>query len=251
MKRLIDIGFKKVGSWTMTNGFFTHTITNQLMEKNLLYSFVCESEVFYIGKTTDTLKNRMNGYKNAGGSQKTNIRVKGKIVALLKASKSIDIYILIDSANLKYKNYSVSLASGLEDNLISAIRPKWNFRGNIRVKEQELPSQDETVIVEALPHFANKTKTVEITLGQEYWTKGFFNFPKSELSLLPTKPTDVTLLLGDDDDYFTIGHFHFATNNNQPRVRGNKSLKQWFQDNYKQGSKVKIDIIKSDLYRIN
>jgi hypothetical protein len=250
MKRLTEIGFKKVGTWILTNGSFNHTITNHLTEKDLLYSFICEKVVFYIGKTTDTLKNRMNGYKNAGGSQKTNIRVKAKLMELLEDSKFVDIYILLDDINLKYKSYNISLASGLEDNLIAAIKPKWNFRGNNRIKEQELPGENESVIIENLPHFVNKTKTVEITLGQEYWNKGFFNFSKNELLLLPNKRSDVTLLLGQNEDFLTAGHFHFATQENQPRVRGNKGLKQWLQDNYKQGDKVKIDILKPDLYRI-
>lgn len=250
MKHLTDIEFKKVGSWTLTNNYFNHNITSHLAERGLLYSFVSNNIVLYIGKTTDTLKNRMNGYKNAAGSQRTNIRVKGKIIEFLNASKPVDIYILLDKVNLTYKNYKISLASGLEDNLIAALKPEWNFRGNIRIKEQELPGENDSTIIEASLNIENKTKTVEITLGQEYWSKGFFNFSKTELPLLPDKPTKVTLLLGHNDDFLTVGHFHFATRQNQPRVRGNKGLKLWFQENYRQGEKIKIDILKSDLYRI-
>ena len=145
----------------------------------------------------------------------------------------------------------MSLASGLEDNLIAAIKPKRNFRGNIRIKEQELPAENENAFIENLPNFLSKAKTVEITLAQKYWNKGFFNFSKNELPLLPDKPTEVTLLPGQHDGFLTVGHFHFATKQNQPRVRGNKGVKQWLQEHYKQGDKILIDILKPDLYRIN
>jgi hypothetical protein len=171
MKQLTDLEFKKVGSWTLTNNCLNHSITSHLTETGLLYSFVSNNIVLYIGKTTDTLKSRMNGYKNAGGSQRTNIRVKGKIIELLNASKPVDVYILLDKVNLTYRNYKISLASGLEDNLIAALKPEWNFRGNIRNNDQEFPDENESPIIDSSLNIENKTKTVEIILGKEYWSK--------------------------------------------------------------------------------
>lgn len=251
MNRLINIGFKKVGSWTVGGNHFNHTISSHLTEKDVLYAFISDNEVLYIGKTTDKLKNRMNGYKNADKSQRTNIRIRAEIQLLLEKSKPVDILILLDDVGLKYKNYPISLASGLEDNLIAIIKPKWNFRGKMRIKEIELPAENEGAIIETFPNTNNIHKTVEVILGQEYWNKGFFNFSKKEISLLPNRITDVVLLLGHSEHYAIKGHFHFATKGNQPRVRGNKNLRQWFQQNYKQGDKIRIDIIKPDLYRIN
>jgi hypothetical protein len=61
----------------------------------------------------------------------------------------------------------------------------------------------------------------------------------------------VTLLLGENADYFISGRFIFATKNKRPRIFGNNSLKDWFQNNYKIGDMIKVDIIQPNLFRIN
>lgn len=249
MEKLITIGFIKVGEWVL-DGSFNHTIKTHLESRSLLYSFVSDSKVLYIGKTADTLKNRMNGYKNAGGSQRTNIRVKKEIIECLKKKKGVFIYILIDDAKLTFKNYSISLAAGLEDNLIADIKPDWNFRGNNRIKEQEMPPEDSSIIIESSYPAIKNYKTVEITLGQEYWNKGTFNFSKKEWDFLPKEPTNIRLLLGDNAEFFIEGRFLFSTNDRQPRVSGNKSLKEWFQFYHKIGDKIKVDIIEPTLFKI-
>lgn len=129
MKRLSAIGFVKVGEWDFKDQAFKHTISDHLNQKNILYAFACGDEPLYIGKTTNTLRNRMTGYKNASSSQKTNVRVKDRILELLNSEKRVDIYVFLDDAKLNYKGYNLCLASALEDTLISQIQPKWNDRG--------------------------------------------------------------------------------------------------------------------------
>jgi hypothetical protein len=250
MDKLIEIGFKNVGYWKLENEIFLYEINSNLSNSNLIYSFVCENEIFYIGKTTDTLKNRMNGYKNANSTQKTNIRVKGEILTKLKENKKVDVFILIDRVNLEYKGYKICLASGLEDNLIKVIQPKWNFRGKIRIKEQEVSNKNDNIIFESIQPTENILRTVEIKLGNEYWSKGFFNFSKKELELLPNEPTEVIISLGENDEFHITGHFHFPDKSKQPRVRGNIALKQWFQDNFELNQNIKVDILNRNLFRI-
>ena len=118
MQELLEIGFIKVGEWSLDNGFH-HTITTRLNQRNLLYSFTCDSSLLYIGKTTDTLKSRMNGYKNAGASQKTNIRVKGKIIEILQnKNKTIEIInnTINNVNNMKNKNKAI-----FENNLLEIL----------------------------------------------------------------------------------------------------------------------------------
>ncbi len=129
VEKLENIGFIKVGEWKINDNYFSHTIEEYLTEKKMIYSFVSENDVLYIGKTTDFLKNRMNGYKNPHISQKTNFRVKAKIVELLNNANEVSIYILIDKTEFKFGDYILCLASGLEDVLIADIKPKWNDRG--------------------------------------------------------------------------------------------------------------------------
>lgn len=206
----------------------------------------------YIGKTASTLRSRMNGYKNAAVSQRTNIRVKNEIINKLKADRVVQIFVLLDKANLMFKNYKVSLSAGLEDNLIAAIRPQWNYRGNNRIKVQELPQEDDNVILETTPPIIGILKTVKIKLGSEYLKNGFFNFSKKDLNFLPEEPMPVNIYLGHDSQYCFQGRFLFANQNGQPRVHGNKNLKNWFLDkNYRKGDIITIDIITHDTYRLN
>ncbi|WP_300569108.1 hypothetical protein [Flavobacterium sp.] len=132
MKKLKNIGFIKVGEWKIIDDYFAHTIEEYLAEKKILYSFVSENDVLYIGKTTNYLKSRMSGYKNPHSSQKTNFRVKAKIIELLNSGNQVSIYILIDRTEFKFGDYSLCLASGLEDTLIADIKPKWNDRGVLK-----------------------------------------------------------------------------------------------------------------------
>ncbi len=250
MKRLTDLGFREVGEWHLSEGKFDYNLRMHSDKKGLLYSFISKKEIFYIGKTTDTLKNRMNGYKNASGSQRTNIRVRAEIIKLLTSQQKVSIHILLDNANLSYQNLRVSLAAGLEDNLIDFIKPTWNYRGHNRIKEQELPPENKNIVIENLQPVLGEGKTVIIRLEKTYWLNGFFNFSKSDIKRLPKKAINVILLLGSSDEFLIPGRFLFATKNGQPRVLGNKALKVWFQDNFRQGAEIRVDIITPTLYRI-
>lgn len=133
LHKLQNIGFIEVGKWQMENDYFTHTIVEYLNEKKILYSFVSENNVLYIGKTTNFLKSRMNGYKNPHSTQKTNYRVKAKIIDLLSSGKEVCIFILIDKTVFNFGGYTLCLASGLEDTLIADLNPKWNDRGVLKI----------------------------------------------------------------------------------------------------------------------
>jgi hypothetical protein len=134
MQRLFDIGFKYTGEWILKNDILDYDLIDHSQEKNLLYSFVIGKRIYYLGKTTYTLKKRMNGYKNSGSSQKTNLRVKDEIIKKLESGKNVYIYILLNDAKFKYKNYPVCLASGLKDLLIIELDPVWNVRGKAKNK---------------------------------------------------------------------------------------------------------------------
>ena len=71
MNRLIEIGFYKVGEWKITNDKLTLLLSNELTSPNVLYAFSYGTQVFYIGKTTQTLPKRLAGYLNPGVTQST------------------------------------------------------------------------------------------------------------------------------------------------------------------------------------
>ena len=97
--------------------------------KNVLYAFISEGEVLYIGKTVRSLKQRMYNYLNPGPTQSTSIRCHKLIRDTIGSGKLIEIHALPDNGLLYYGGFHVNLAAGLEDSLVSKIKPKWNLAG--------------------------------------------------------------------------------------------------------------------------
>lgn len=101
---------------------------------NVLYAFVSDEELLYLGKTTQNLSNRFKGYIMPGISQTTNIRNNSELIKLLNLNKIIEIWLFEDRGLMSYGGFQVNLAAGLEDSLIRELKPKWNGR---RLKQQE------------------------------------------------------------------------------------------------------------------
>jgi hypothetical protein len=129
MHRLLEIGFKKVGRWAQTSTGISPSLSEYHDRRNILYCFVIEGVVRYIGKTAQPLERRIYGYQNPGPTQSTNIRVHAKIRGLLAEGGRVDIYALPDPGTLHFGGFHLNLAAGLEDGLISTLNPLWNITG--------------------------------------------------------------------------------------------------------------------------
>lgn len=95
---------------------------------HLLYAFVSGDVVKYVGKTTQSLKQRMQGYRRPGPTQLTNRRVHEEIQELLVADQPVEIYILASEHPLQYGEFRINIAAGLEDDIIEKLKPPWNER---------------------------------------------------------------------------------------------------------------------------
>jgi hypothetical protein len=124
------MGFRQVGEWSINEGNITFTLSSEASSKNVLYAFISVNAVCYIGKTVQTLKQRMTGYKNAAKTQSTNEKCKAHITDFLISNKPVVIYALPDNGLLSYGNFHVNLAAGLEDSLVNSLQPIWNATGN-------------------------------------------------------------------------------------------------------------------------
>lgn len=62
MNRLLDIGFEIAGHWFIENGKLRFELIRHSTQKNILYAFVCDGQVKYVGKTVRSLSERMAGY---------------------------------------------------------------------------------------------------------------------------------------------------------------------------------------------
>jgi hypothetical protein len=75
MNRLLEIGVQPAGHWLLEGNQLTYELARHSAQKNILYAFVCDGEVKYVGKTTRALATRMAGYKRPGKTQTTNINI--------------------------------------------------------------------------------------------------------------------------------------------------------------------------------
>ena len=134
LKRLLAIGFKPAGKWSLIKDVLRLTLEPAVMhEKNVLYAFAVDGELAYVGKTTQSLIKRMQGYRSPastaerGGS--TNIKNNRNILNALSSGATVDIYALHALPSQVHGEFSVNLSAGLEDSLISALAPPWNGKG--------------------------------------------------------------------------------------------------------------------------
>lgn len=129
LKKLTDIGFKKVGKWYLADTCLQLELVSEADSSNVLYSFVVGDEPKYVGKTTQRLKKRMYGYLNPGPTQTTNIRNNANLTACLEEGVDVAIYVLPDHGLLHFGDFHLNLAAGLEDSIVSSLKPVWNMTG--------------------------------------------------------------------------------------------------------------------------
>jgi hypothetical protein len=129
LQRLKNIGFRRCGQWQVEDNRLNCVLAEHADARNILYAFVSEETVLYIGKTTRSLKRRMYGYQNPGPTQRTNIKGNKRIMEVVAADQSVEIYALPDNGLLYYGGFHVNLAAGLEDSLVKTLKPVWNKTG--------------------------------------------------------------------------------------------------------------------------
>ena len=129
MERLTNMGFRHVGNWQMNGDNIQFKLDACGDLRNVLYAFISDKTVLYIGKTIQPLKKRMYGYLNPGPTQSTNIKANGFITDMLTTGKTVGIYALPDNGLLHYGGFHVNLAAGLEDSIVATLKPTWNKMG--------------------------------------------------------------------------------------------------------------------------
>lgn len=245
MNRLLNIGFISVGHWSLNSGSIKYNLTSHHTTTNVLYSFISNGDIKYIGKTKMQLSQRMYGYQNPGPSQTTNIRVNGAIKNLLGKDDPVDIFILTDNGLLRYGDFRINLAAGLEDTLIYEINPEWNLSGrniipyDLASEKPEL-SKEPKPITELIPVL----KTLDIALGQAYYNQGFFNVVRDYSQMFGADKASIDIQLGLNADQTIQGYINRTANKNgTPRIMGGKELRNWVKKNFKPNDIMKVDII--------
>ena len=127
LEKLKSLGFEKAGEWVLQDGGLKNIIYQHSEKKNILYSFVVDGDIKYIGKTVRTFNQRMYNYHKPGSDQKTNLDKNSKLIKSLKDGKIVEIYLWYDRDPRKYNNLIyINLAAGLEDSMIAEFECEWN-----------------------------------------------------------------------------------------------------------------------------
>jgi hypothetical protein len=129
LEKLTEVGFIKVGRWSLKSGKPCHSLGELAGATEVLYAFVSDRQVLYLGKTTKELRRRMYGYERPGPTQRTNIACHAKLLEVLTAKQAVDIYVFRDPEPKLHAGIPINLAVGLEDGLILELRPPWNKAG--------------------------------------------------------------------------------------------------------------------------
>lgn len=128
LKRIEHLGFVRCGSWLLDgNGELELKLDLVTDGKNVLYAFVGDGDVLYVGKTVQGLAKRFYGYKRPGATQTTNIRANALLIDRLGES-SVDVYVWACDGLMTYAGFRVDLAAGLEDAIVHDLQPAWNKR---------------------------------------------------------------------------------------------------------------------------
>lgn len=238
---LVEIGFFKVGYWYIdSNNKLSFEITDiiNLNINHLLYSFESNSIVKYIGITEQTLKERLNNYKNgynkSAGS--TNQKVYNKIIDTLKEGFTINIWILKDKAPCTFKGYEISLATGIEKSLIKEFNSKenlWNSRGTNKVKIQSVKNSELTNKYGDM----NQNETI-LNIGVES-RKGWLLFKNDVDTFLPTISCHMDIYYNN----IIIKGCRFTRSINNKKINGGYELKKIFEEDFFKNNKVKVIII--------
>ncbi len=130
VEKLVRIGLEYVGEWLLEDQTIKHHLSKHNLAKNILYAFVTEGRILYIGKSSSSLTQRLNGYSTPGPTQSTNIKNHKKISELLEEGKRVEIYVFAPAEDeILYRGIQLNLAAGLEDSLIAKFQPIWNEIG--------------------------------------------------------------------------------------------------------------------------
>lgn len=240
MKRLLDIGFKYAGNWSLIGNDLIISIDAFGGTNNILYAFTIDNEVKYIGKSTRSFKQRMYGYIKPGSTQTTNIKNNKNIKKNLRSGKSIYIYVLPDSGLHSIGEFHLNVAAGLEDSLINTLKPEWN---KIKVKSETTSSR--------IKNHKNIKPSHTFFLRPTYFKQGFFNAPVSSERYYGKHGEKIDICCGKLKIIIN-GHINRTVNKtNAPRIMGGLELRNWFHESFKVNDLMEVNIIKPCQILIN
>lgn len=254
MNRLLEIGFELAGHWVLEDDKLKHELIRHSSQKNILYAFVCDGQVKYVGKTVRALAVRMAGYKTPGRTQTTNINNHRRIRELLAQRIAVDILALPDSGLLHYGKFHLNLAAALEDDIIRLIGPEWNGG----VSESAVSAQQSVPVEPAveqqegpeLEPVASPVVTFDFVLHPTYYRTGFFNVRVADEKLVGADGETIELFLGNNAQPILGTINRRANSNGTPRIMGGTGLRNWFNSNATVSARIAVEVLSRTAIRL-
>ncbi|MER8696990.1 GIY-YIG nuclease family protein [Mesorhizobium opportunistum] len=265
---LLNLGFKDIAVWVALSdgidyrldGLNEQADTLLLDEPNSLYAFVSGDQVKYIGKTARSIRKRFVGYRKPHPGQRTNWRCHNKIQEILRRDEALRILIFSPISYLRYGDFEINLAAGLEDSLIAEFNPPWNGseRGRPVTEEAEREKAEEDVspagaspeIPDVLPTIsvadgpARVIASFQIILGEAYYHQGLINPGVEASSHLGKDGDPITIAFGDGIGPVTSRINRTANKTGAVRAVGrNRFIAQWFQKHFNKGDTVDARVL--------
>ncbi len=255
LTRLQEIGFELAGEWLLDDGEPRIEVRRYPAAANVLYAFVSDQELLYIGRSGRALGLRMQGYEVGGPPRSVRARNRERIIAMLVLDQQVALHAMPDPGSMLYGSFRVNLAAGLQHSLIEALDPPWNKNtGSIfeaidptplnvvprgarrRRRAEDIDNDSHVGTTSARPSY-------RFLVGYMYMDKGFFNVPVRYSRLFGKDRERIKILCGSEKS--TIhGHIDRSSNTNaSPRIIGGGPLKNWFEEHAGLNNPVDIDIL--------
>lgn len=237
MNRLLEIGFEPAGHWKVDEGRLNFILTRHSTQTNILYAFVCDGIVMYVGKTIQPLSKRMGGYRTPSKTQITNINNHTRIVERVERGSAVEILALPDNGLMHYGQFHINMAAALEDDIIRKLDPPWN--GGKTEKVASVLSDTVEPNAEAP---SEETTAFTFTLQPTYFRSGFFNVGVAAQTSVGADGETIELFLGDAHHPLLGVINRTANTNGTPRILGGTKLRDWFQTHARELCTINVDV---------
>jgi len=254
---LRKIGFELAAVWKIQGNSVSYSFLDTSSERmiaafsvsNALYAFTLRNQVLYIGKTTQSLSKRFQGYCNPQKKQSTNNKCNNAIREYLNRNEIISILVFAPPTDLQYRGYEINLPGGLEDILIRRFNPPWNgLNGGIAVTES---TENELLQIENshnIQEHENNSEEIfkknpagcfSIELKATYYNRGIINPGKKADSLFGDTDRMAVITFSDGTPSVSSRIDRRANRSGAARLVGsNQIIANWFQQHFECGQKV-------------
>lgn len=256
MKKLSELGFKKIGVWKKNENNIFFQLKELNDAKEVLFAFVIDENVIYIGYSPINFETFLQTYANPSDIDLEKIKIKKFLLNKINDNK-ITIYALKNRKFFgllkKFSDYQIS-------ELITEYKPLLNSN-NLKNRMKNIVGRDRTAVVESeklkklnkdkeeAKKAKKKYETYIFILGKSYYERGLFSVKAAYSHLVGKNKSELELILIDKDKNETVISARVSRtlgSSKTARIIGNKPLRIWFEKNTHVNDELRITFIDKD-----